>query len=136
MVDVLPRFAAFFHSPLFAPSSVARELYAINAEHTDNSQDDGWRIRQVENLLSRDGHGWRKFGTGNIQTLLGDRVRGLTADDRADVESALEVESADTAWSDAGLELRSRLMEWWETYYCANRMYLAVLGKGRWSRWL
>ena len=128
LVDVLPRFAAFFHSPLFAPSSVARELHAINAEHTDNSQDDGWRFRQVENLLSRDGHVWSKFGTGNIETLLG--ADGLAADDRASVEPSSEAASAELVCTDAGLDLRNRLVEWWTTNYCANRMYLAVLGKG------
>lgn len=29
-----------------------------------------------------------------------------------------------------GRETRRRLMEWWQTEYCAGRMRLAVLGRG------
>lgn len=65
----LARFAAFFHSPLFAPSCTTRELNAVNSEHKKNQQNDLWRIYQVNKHLSRPGHVWRKFGSGNKDSL-------------------------------------------------------------------
>ncbi|KAI0362448.1 insulin-degrading enzyme [Trametes cingulata] len=65
----LSRFAAFFHSPLFAPSCTVRELNAVDSEHKKNHQSDMWRIFQVNKHLSKDGHPWRKFGSGNKESL-------------------------------------------------------------------
>ncbi|KAH9950188.1 insulin-degrading enzyme [Amylocystis lapponica] len=65
----LSRFAAFFHCPLFAPSCTSRELNAVNSEHKKNHQSDVWRIFQVNKHLSKEGHAWRKFGSGNQESL-------------------------------------------------------------------
>ncbi|KAI0636675.1 insulin-degrading enzyme [Trametes polyzona] len=65
----LSRFAAFFHSPLFAPSCTVRELNAVDSEHKKNHQSDMWRIFQVNKHLSKEGHPWRKFGSGNKESL-------------------------------------------------------------------
>ncbi|KAH9950182.1 insulin-degrading enzyme [Amylocystis lapponica] len=65
----LSRFAAFFHCPLFAPSCTSRELNAVDSEHKKNQQSDSWRISQVNKHLSKEGHAWRKFGTGNKESL-------------------------------------------------------------------
>ena len=130
LLETLPRFAAFFHCPLFSPSAVTREVNAVNAEYLGKRQDDDWRVAQLERHLSSDGHIWRKFGTGNTQTLLGPDVQEPTS-----AEAPMAVDSSDdtaqTPCSEAGLELRRRVMDWWSTYYCANRMCLAVLGKGK-----
>ena len=130
LLETLPRFAAFFHCPLFSPSAVTREVNAVNAEYLGKRQDDDWRVAQLERHLSSDGHIWRKFGTGNTQTLLGPDAQEPTS-----AEAPVAVDSADdtaqTPCSEAGLELRRRVMDWWSTYYCANRMCLAILGKGR-----
>ncbi|KAH9857197.1 insulin-degrading enzyme [Lenzites betulinus] len=65
----LSRFAGFFHSPLFAPSCTVRELNAVDSEHKKNHQGDMWRIFQVNKHLSKEGHPWRKFGSGNKESL-------------------------------------------------------------------
>ncbi|KAJ8483108.1 hypothetical protein ONZ51_g4915 [Trametes cubensis] len=65
----LSRFAAFFHCPLFAPSCTVRELNAVDSEHKKNHQSDMWRIFQVNKHLSKPGHPWRKFGSGNKESL-------------------------------------------------------------------
>ncbi|CAN0595252.1 unnamed protein product, partial [Laminaria digitata] len=41
------RFAQFFQTPLFADSSVERELQAVDSEHSNNKNDDSWRLYQV-----------------------------------------------------------------------------------------
>ncbi|KAG5647302.1 hypothetical protein DXG03_000839 [Asterophora parasitica] len=65
----LERFAAFFHSPLFAPSCTSRELNAVDSEHKKNHQSDLWRIFQLNKHLSKPGHVWSKFGSGSRDSL-------------------------------------------------------------------
>ncbi|KAI0062244.1 hypothetical protein BV25DRAFT_1804109 [Artomyces pyxidatus] len=65
----LARFSGFFHSPLFAPSCTMRELNAVDSENKKNLQNDIWRIYQVSKSLSKPGHPWSKFGSGNKQSL-------------------------------------------------------------------
>ncbi|KZT02312.1 insulin-degrading enzyme [Laetiporus sulphureus 93-53] len=71
--DALPgalsRFAAFFHCPLFAPSCTSRELNAVDSEHKKNHQADMWRIFQLNKHLTKPGHPWSKFGSGNRDSL-------------------------------------------------------------------
>ncbi|KAI9069108.1 insulin-degrading enzyme [Trametes sanguinea] len=150
----LSRFAAFFHSPLFAPSCTVRELNAVDSEHKKNLQSDVWRIYQVNKHLSKDGHPWRKFGSGNKESLsqVGKelKARGLLDNGNGATKSAngnLAVTPADSrATSPApsvssanselegdggvvGRETRRRLVEWWSREYCASRMRLCVVGK-------
>ncbi|KDQ33027.1 hypothetical protein PLEOSDRAFT_1032530 [Pleurotus ostreatus PC15] len=106
LAPALARFAAFFHCPLFSPSCTSRELNAVDSEHKKNHQSDMWRIFQLNKHLSRPGHVWNKFGSGNRESL-----------------------------SKAGQELKSkgrltrrRLIEWWSKEYCASRMRLCVIG--------
>lgn len=65
----LARFAAFFHCPLFSPSCTSRELNAVDSEHKKNHQSDMWRIFQLNKHLSKPGHPWSKFGSGNRDSL-------------------------------------------------------------------
>jgi insulysin len=65
----LSRFSAFFHSPLFAPSCTTRELNAVESENKKNHQNDVWRIFQIHKHLSKPGHVWSKFGSGNKESL-------------------------------------------------------------------
>jgi insulysin len=69
LAPTLSRFSAFFHSPLFSPSCTVRELNAVDSEHKKNHQSDPWRIFQLNKHLSRPGHVWSKFGSGNKDTL-------------------------------------------------------------------
>lgn len=64
-----------------------------------------WRMFQLEKSLSRDGHEYNKFGTGNWETLREEVVK-------------------------RGKDPRQEMISWWEQNYAAERMKLVVLGKG------
>ena len=65
----LERFAGFFVDPLFTESATAREVNAIDSEHSKNLQSDFWRFEQLFKLRADQAHPYAKFGTGNRQTL-------------------------------------------------------------------
>lgn len=145
----MARFAAFFHCPLFAPSCTSRELNAVDSEHKKNHQNDIWRIFQINKHLSKPGHVWRKFGSGNRESLT-QAAKDLKAKGKLEASSAPSLApspissriaspapsvSSGTGDSDAdggaiGRETRRRLVEWWSKEYCASRMHLCVLGQG------
>lgn len=78
----LDRFAQFFICPLFNESAVEREIKAVNSEHMKNLQSDGWRLMQLERSLSKDGHPYKKFGTGSLETLwTGPKEKGVNVRD-------------------------------------------------------
>lgn len=149
----LSRFASFFHSPLFAPSCTVRELNAVDSEHKKNHQSDIWRIFQVNKHLSKAGHPWSKFGSGNKDSLskVGKdlKARGLLGngamksadgslaptpnDSRAPSPTPSVSSASSELEGDGGVvgrETRRRLVEWWSREYCASRMRLCVVGKG------
>ncbi|KAI6148159.1 Metalloenzyme, LuxS/M16 peptidase-like protein, partial [Pisolithus thermaeus] len=155
----LERFSGFFHSPLFAPSCTTRELNAVDSEHKKNHQADPWRIFQLNKTLSKAGHPWIKFGTGNRATLTAAgreaKARGkLSANTLVNGNGAVKSaniskepspitsrtpsptpsSSSANSESDAdggsiGRETRRRLIEWWSKEYCASRMELCVIGR-------
>ncbi|KAF5347143.1 hypothetical protein D9757_013657 [Collybiopsis confluens] len=152
----LDRFSGFFHSPLFAPSCTSRELNAVDSEHKKNHQQDMWRIFQLSKHLSKPGHVWRKFGSGNRESLSraakdlkvkgklvpsvenGSATATLSANPSPIpsriTSPALSVSSSTNSEAEAdggviGRETRRRLVEWWSREYCASRMHLAVLGR-------
>ena len=152
----LERFSAFFHSPLFSPSCTMRELNAVDSENKKNLQNDMWRIFQLNKYLTKPGHPWSKFGTGNKESLTqagkDAKAKGLLngADGKKSVTGntlapspipsrvaspALSTNSATSETeADGGLvgqETRRRLIEWWAKEYCAGRMRVCVLGKGK-----
>ncbi|KLT45842.1 hypothetical protein CC85DRAFT_239827 [Cutaneotrichosporon oleaginosum] len=100
----LDRFSGFFSEPLFSEDCTEREIKAVNSEHQKNLQHDRWRSFQLEKSLSKPGHVYGKFGTGDFKT--------LWEQPRA-----------------AGRDPRQQLIEWWEKEYCARRMKLAVAGR-------
>jgi insulysin len=111
-------------------------------------------------------HPWAKFGTGHRGTLSAygrsvaqaqaqaeDHVtktngvmngngvahpnHSVGAVNPANALPALPSES-DADGGPVGRETRRRLMEWWENEYCAGRMRLAIVGRGKGeasSRW-
>jgi len=141
----LQRFAGFFHSPLFDASCTTRELKAVNSEHKKNTQNDMWRGYQISKTLSRPGHPFAKFGSGNLHSLtyVG-RTKAKLLDSTSEPGptqvgvNSIPTEASDDAEAslqgeDGGLvgqETRRRLVEWWEAHYSASIMNLAVLGKG------
>ncbi|ESK89443.1 insulin-degrading enzyme [Moniliophthora roreri MCA 2997] len=155
----LARFAAFFHCPLFSPSCTSRELNAVDSEHRKNDQADLRRVFQVNKHLSKEGHPWNKFGSGNRESL-SKHAKELKAKGKLAANGMLDLDSesatpqvlpspipsrmASPAPSDVstaselgneadggavGRETRRRLVEWWEKEYCAGRMHLCVIGK-------
>ncbi|KAI3619291.1 a-pheromone processing metallopeptidase ste23 [Moniliophthora roreri] len=151
----LARFAAFFHCPLFSPSCTSRELNAVDSEHRKNHQADMWRVFQLNKHLSKEGHPWNKFGSGNRESLSKHakelKAKGkLVANGMPDPENKTlqvppspipsrmasptpsDVSTASENEADGGAvgrETRRRLVEWWEKEYCAGRMHLCVVGK-------
>lgn len=98
-------------------------MHAVDSENKRNLQNDTRRIHQIAKWLSVEGHPWRKFGTGNVES--------LTAKAKKIIED--RGEKPDTEGGDGGpvgREVRKMLIEWWKNQYCAGRMTLAVVGKG------
>ena len=99
-------------------------MHAVDSENKRNLQNDSRRIAQLFKSLSREGHPWTKFGTGNIETLTEAAKKKLEEDGQP-----LEVEDGDGG--PVGRAVRERLLKWWEEEYCAGRMTLCVLGNGK-----
>lgn len=153
LLGAIERFAGFFHSPLFAPSCTSRELNAVDSEHKKNHQADPWRIFQLNKTLTKHGHPWSKFGTGNRDTLSapGRKAKGIplingNANGYLDLNGPSSASSRvpsptpssgsassenDPDGGSVGRETRRRLVEWWSKEYCASRMNLCVIGKGK-----
>ncbi|CAG0887165.1 unnamed protein product [Cyprideis torosa] len=104
LFPALDRFAQFFLEPLFNESATEREANAVNSEHQKNIPDDTWRVMEVQKLLAKEGHPFRKFGTGNIDTLLNIPRK-------------------------KGIDTRKALLDFHDKWYSANIMTLAVFGK-------
>ena len=159
LAGALERFSGFFHSPLFSQSSTVRELNAVDAENKKNLQNDKRRASQLNKHLSKPGHVWSKFGTGNKVTLTSaarklfqKSVNNEAFDGCASFQATTEGSSVnssapsissppigsgeslesggDTSGGAIGRETRRRLIEWWTKEYCAGRMRLCVIGKG------
>lgn len=99
----LDRFVQFFLAPQFTESATEREVCAVDSEHSNNLKSDGWRKLQVERFLSKPGHDYGKFGTGNKKTLL---------------EDARE----------KGIEPRESLLRFHKKWYSSNIMSLCIVG--------
>lgn len=100
----MDRFAQFFIEPLFLPSTVDRELRAVDSENKKNLQNDQWRIHQLEKSLSDPNHPFCHFSTGNLEVL------------------KIQPEAR-------GINVRDKFIEFHDKYYSANRMKLVVLGR-------
>ncbi|GMT12239.1 hypothetical protein PFISCL1PPCAC_3536 [Pristionchus fissidentatus] len=100
----LDRFSQFFLSPQFTESATDREVNAVDSEHSNNLGNDAWRFLQIDRNLSKPGHAYGKFGTGNRQTL-----------------------AIDT--KEKGVEPRQVLLDFHKKHYSSNIMALVVAGK-------
>ncbi|GAA5906213.1 hypothetical protein JCM8208_000664 [Rhodotorula glutinis] len=100
----LARHAQFFTAPLFDPSCTEREVNAVDSEFRRNLQLDTRRLFQLGKATSSRAGGavYYKFGTGSKQTLWEEpRARGV--------------------------DVRERLLEWYNKEYSANLMSLVVV---------
>lgn len=104
LYGALDRFAQFFISPLFLPSTLDRELRAVDSENKKNLQSDQWRFSQLDKTLSSKDHPYHHFSTGNLETLR-------------------------DAPRKRGVDVRKEFIDFHDKHYSANRMKLVVLGK-------
>lgn len=102
LAEGLSRFGSFFTEPLFTESATSRELNAIESENAKNLQSDIFRIFQINKSRANPNHPFSKFFTGNKETLLDGTKR-------------------------QGIDLRSELINFYNSYYSANQMSLAVV---------
>ena len=85
--------------PLFSESATAREISAIDSEHQKNLQVDSWRLDRLLRQRASPEHPYSRFFTGNRETL-----RNGDAD------------------------VRAALLAFYDRYYRADQMSLAVIG--------
>ncbi|TNN18138.1 Insulin-degrading enzyme [Schistosoma japonicum] len=97
-------FSRFFVCPLFTDSATEREVNAVQSEHEKDISNDARRLFQLERTLSKSGHDYAKFFSGNRYSLF---------------ESSC-AKSVNT---------REQLLQFHSTWYSANIMGLVILGK-------
>ncbi|MCL7036080.1 hypothetical protein MKW94_027516 [Papaver nudicaule] len=102
--EALDRFAQFFIKPLMSADATTREIKAVDSENQKNLLSDAWRMAQLQQHLSSEGHPYHKFGTGNWDTL---EVRP----------------------KQKGLDTRNELIKFYEEHYSSNIMRLVIYGK-------
>ncbi|XP_024886977.1 insulin-degrading enzyme-like isoform X3 [Temnothorax curvispinosus] len=103
--EVLDRFAQFFIAPLFRESLIEKEINgSIDAEYKEYLTLHGRRYIQLEKLCIKPDQPYSKFGTGNGESL-----------------SKIPKEK--------NINVRNRLLEFYNTYYSANVMSLCIHGK-------
>lgn len=76
----------------------------MNSEHEKNVASDSWRLDQLEKSTCKNGHPYKKFGTGNVETLV-------------------------TTPKEKGIDVREELLNFHRKWYSSNIMTLAILGK-------
>ena len=103
LTEGLKRFNSFFTSPLFTEAATGRELNAIESENSKNLQTDSFRIFQISKERQNSEHPHSKFFTGNKKTLLDDTKK-------------------------KGIVLRQALNDFYQKYYSADQMTLAMVG--------
>ena len=102
LYEGLSRFGSFFSGPLFTETATGRELNAIESENAKNLQSDIFREFQINKSRANSDHPFSKFFTGNKKTLL-QNTKAM------------------------GIDLRSELVKFYNQYYSANQMTLAVV---------
>uniref|UniRef100_A0A8R1HQ00 Insulin-degrading enzyme n=1 Tax=Caenorhabditis japonica TaxID=281687 RepID=A0A8R1HQ00_CAEJA len=100
----LDRFVQFFLAPQFTETATEREVCAVDSEHSNNLNNDMWRLLQVDRSRSRPGHDYGKFGTGNKQTLLVDARK-------------------------KGIEPRDALLQFHKKWYSSDIMSCCIIGR-------
>ncbi|CAH8476306.1 unnamed protein product [Schistosoma turkestanicum] len=97
-------FSQFFVCPLFTDSATEREVSAVQSEHEKDISNDTRRLFQLERTLSKSGHDYAKFFSGNRYSLF---------------ESSCA----------RSVNTREQLLQFHSTWYSSNIMGLVILGK-------
>ncbi len=98
--EAVDRFAQFFIAPLFTAKYVDRERHAVHSEYQAKRRDDGRRSFEAQKQVLNPEHHYSRFAVGNLQSLSN---------------------------SDDSL-IREELIRFYQRYYSANLMTLAVIG--------
>ena len=102
--EALDIFSQFFKKPLFSIDSTSREIQVVDAEDGKNRQLDTRRSLQTLKCLVDSNHPYKKFSTGNIQTL---------------AKGDLNIYS---------LEVREAMKEFYHSHYFTRTMGLSLAG--------
>ncbi|MCC5855935.1 MAG: insulinase family protein [Idiomarina sp.] len=95
----LGRFSSLFTAPLFAPDWIEKERQAVEAEYRMKVKDELRRLYDVHKETSNPAHPFAQFSVGNAETL-----------------------------ADTEIPLRTRLQDFFATYYHAGNMALTLAG--------
>ncbi|OOV85891.1 insulinase family protein [Oceanospirillum linum] len=95
----LDRFSQFFIAPLFTEAYVKREKNAVHSEYQSKLRDDGRKQFDILKQALNPEHPYSRFSTGSLKTL-----------------------------ADKSVSTRDAMLEFYRTYYSANRMSLVIQG--------
>lgn len=98
--EALDRFADFFKAPLFTPEYVEKEVNAVNSEWSMQRANDGFVMFALNNITLNPAHPIARFRIGNNESL-------------SDKENS---------------KLLPTMVEFYQRYYSANLMTVAVAG--------
>ncbi len=96
----LDRFSQFFIAPLFTAEYVGRERHAVHSEYQAKLRDEGRRLYAVAREAMNPAHHYSRFMVGSLETLSN---------------------------GDNG-HIRDELIQFYDRYYSANLMTLAIVG--------
>jgi insulysin len=96
----LDRFSQFFIAPLFDEAYTDRERNAVNSEYRSKIRDDNRRVYSAMQEVLNPKHPANRFAVGDLETL-----------------------------SNKNGDLRSALIDFYNTYYSSNRMKLVIFGR-------
>jgi insulysin len=132
----LERLCAALSEPCIQASSLERELQAVDAEHSKNVTQDHWRTHQLTRSLlgcnasdnDNKKHPYSNFGTGNKTSLLQQTIASGSSDKEHSDTDETDVSPSPEYTAAAYEALRRAILEFYQAYYRAPNMTLAVLG--------
>ncbi|MBV0932718.1 insulinase family protein [Marinobacterium weihaiense] len=98
--EAVDRFSQFFIAPLFTAKYVDRERHAVHSEYQAKLRDDGRRSFEAQKQILNPEHHYSRFAVGSLETL-------------SDEDDS---------------RIRDELIRFYERYYSANLMTLAISG--------
>ncbi|KAJ2611518.1 metalloprotease [Coemansia sp. RSA 1365] len=98
--SALDRMSSFFIKPLLSAEAIIREINAVDSEYQSQLTSEGWRLNGLKASLSNPNHPYSRFAAGNNKTLNS---------------------------SDSEI-LHNRVVEFYNRYYSADIMKLAITG--------
>ncbi|EJD03146.1 uncharacterized protein FOMMEDRAFT_156520 [Fomitiporia mediterranea MF3/22] len=128
---VLEHFSENFRSPKFTLERLEDYIDEVdNSHHASHLNSDVWRVSSVRNILACSGHPLRRFGCGNEELLKQSGWKSYRNSIARTSPKRKKLADDDALDSNAAMvEIRKRLVGWWEKEYCARRMKLALIGK-------